>query len=285
MLDEATRTTILKLHEQAHGTRAIARALGVARSSVRRVIESGRAEVPELTRAELAEDWREQILELYSRYQGHLGRVHEELTARGAALVLSGTHRVLPAPRHRHHAAAPGRSLRVRPRRRDAARHEPPSGEDRWCAHPSTERLIGAVLLAHDLLPVLPALHALRVQGVSFRRDRLLRRRGATCMIDNTHVVVAAGTGAHMIPAPEMAAFAERYGFVFKAHEKGDANRSARVEAPFWRIERGFLIGAEFSNWADLNQRARAACEAWNAKFSRKLHASRRELFASSSHT
>jgi hypothetical protein len=67
---------------------------------------------------------------------------------------------------------------------------------------------------------------------------------------------------------------------VFRAHEKGDANRSARVEAPFWRIERGFLIGAEFSNWADLNQRARAACEAWNAKFSRKLHASRRELFA-----
>ena len=31
----------------------------------------------------------------------------------------------------------------------------------------------------------------------------------------------------------EMAAFAERFGFVFAAHEKGDANRSARVEPPF----------------------------------------------------
>jgi hypothetical protein len=102
----------------------------------------------------------------------------------------------------------------------------------------------------------------------------------ATCMVDNSHVIVAAGSGAQMIPAPEMAAFAERYGFVFKAHEKGDANRSARVEAPFWRIERGFLIGQEFRDWSDLNQRARAACDAWNAKFSRKLHASRRELFA-----
>ena len=30
-----------------------------------------------------------------------------------------------------------------------------------------------------------------------------------------------------------MAAFAERYGFVFRAHEMGDANRSARVERPF----------------------------------------------------
>ena len=102
----------------------------------------------------------------------------------------------------------------------------------------------------------------------------------ATCMIDNTHIVVAAGTGANMIPAPEMAAFAERYGFAFKAHEKGDANRSARVEAPFQRIERGFLTGEQFHDWTELNQRARGACEAWNAKFSRKLHASRRELFA-----
>lgn len=83
-----------------------------------------------------------------------------------------------------------------------------------------------------------------------------------------------------MIPAPEMAAFAERYGFAFKAHEKGDANRSARVEAPFYRIERGFLKGSEFTDWRDLNRRARKKCDEWNATFSNKLHASRRELFA-----
>src|SRR2546425_7672939 len=35
-----------------------------------------------------------------------------------------------------------------------------------------------------------------------------------------------------MVPAPEMAAFAERYHFTFRAHEKGDANRAARVERP-----------------------------------------------------
>jgi hypothetical protein len=100
------------------------------------------------------------------------------------------------------------------------------------------------------------------------------------CMIDNTHVVVASGTGKDMIPAPEMAAFADRYGFKFAAHEKGDANRSARVEAPFNRIDEGFLTGSEFVDWRDLNQRARETCDAWNAKFSNKLHASRRELFA-----
>jgi hypothetical protein len=77
-----------------------------------------------------------------------------------------------------------------------------------------------------------------------------------------------------------MAAFAARYGFVFIAHEKGDANRSARVEAPFHRIETGFLTGETFADWRDLNARARATCETWNAKYSSKLHASRRELFA-----
>jgi hypothetical protein len=35
------------------------------------------------------------------------------------------------------------------------------------------------------------------------------------CMIDNTHVVVLSGTGRDMVPSPEMAAFAERFGFEF----------------------------------------------------------------------
>ena len=41
---------------------------------------------------------------------------------------------------------------------------------------------------------------------------------------------VLRGTGAEMVPVPEMEVFAERFGFVFKAHEKGDANRSAHAE-------------------------------------------------------
>ena len=86
MLDEPTRTAILKLKAAGHGTRAIARALAVARASVRRVIASGEAAPPPLIRPELAEAQRETILELYARYQGHLGRVHEELLARGTEL-------------------------------------------------------------------------------------------------------------------------------------------------------------------------------------------------------
>ena len=280
MLDEATRSAILKLHEQGHGSRAIARALGVARSSVRRVIGSGRVEVPALQRVERAEPWRSQILELYSRYQGHLGRVHEELSARGAALsypaltAFCRRHGIGTAPPRPagHYVFAPGAEMQ-----HDTSPHRAQIGGVLTRVQSASLVLCYSRMIFFQLYP-----RFTRFECKAFLAAAIAYFNGAaaTCMIDNTHVVVAAGSGAAMIPAPEMAAFAERYGFLFKAHEKGDANRSARVEAPFQRIERGFLAGEEFRDWNELNQRARSACDAWNAKFSRKLHASRRELFA-----
>lgn len=68
----------------------------------------------------------------------------------------------------------------------------------------------------------------------------------ARTMIDNTHVVVLRGSGRDMVPVPEMAAFGERFGFQFVAHAIGNANRSARVERPFWFIETNFLAGRTF---------------------------------------
>jgi hypothetical protein len=83
-----------------------------------------------------------------------------------------------------------------------------------------------------------------------------------------------------MVPAPEMAAFAERFSFTFRAHEKGDANRSGRVERPFHFIEHNFLVGRTFADLADLNAQARAWCDKVNATYKDHLHASPRELFA-----
>jgi hypothetical protein len=63
---------------------------------------------------------------------------------------------------------------------------------------------------------------------------------------DNTHVVVLRGSGRDTAPAPERAAFGERFGFQFVAHAIGNANRSARVERPFSFIEGNFLAGHTF---------------------------------------
>lgn len=110
-----------------------------------------------------------------------------------------------------------------------------------------------------------------------------LRYMGGTVervMIDNTHVVVLRGTGSQMIPVPEMEAFAERFGFRFVAHERGDANRSARVERPFAFIQNNFLAGRTFTHWDDLNQQARQWCDRVNATYKKHIRAVPRELFA-----
>lgn len=280
MLDDATRTAILKLHEQGHGSRAIAQALAVARSTVRQVIRSGTATVPPLVRAELAEPWRERILELYARYQGHLGRVHEELTQGGAKL----SYPALTAFCRKHSiGSAPPPP---------AGRYPYPQGMEMQHDTSPHYAQIGGVLMPVQTASVVLCYSRMiffqhyprftRFECKAFLAEGIAYFNGCAkiCMVDNTHVIVAAGSGADMIPAPEMVAFAERYGFTFKAHEKGDANRSARVEAPFNRIDKGFLVGERFADWQDLNRRARQTCEKWNAKFSSKLHASRRELFA-----
>ncbi len=115
-----------------------------------------------------------------------------------------------------------------------------------------------------------------------FLTEALRYFTGATerVMIDNTHVVVLRGTGREMVAVPEMAALAERFGFRFVAHELGHANRSARVERPFWFIENNFLAGRTFSAWEDLNQQARQWCDKVNSTYKKHIRAVPRELFA-----
>ena len=84
MLSQSQRTTILELHAQGVKKREIARVLGISRLSVRKVLRSNSAQVPVLQRAEKAEPYRQQILELLPRCKGNLVRVHEELIASGA---------------------------------------------------------------------------------------------------------------------------------------------------------------------------------------------------------
>jgi transposase len=279
MLDQATRAAILKLHEQGHGSRSIARALNISRGAVREVLGSGQAQVPPLERAELAEPWREQILDLYARYE-HLGRVHEELRKQGASFSYQALtafcrrHELIhaPTPPAGRYDFAPGQEMQ-----HDTSPHWADIGGVRTRVQIASLVMCFSRMIFFQLYP-----RFTRFECKSFLAKALDYFHGAaaTCMVDNTHVVVASGTGKEMVPAPEMAAFAERYGFRFQAHEVGDANRSARVEAPFHRIQTAFLQGAAFADWPDLNIQAVARCEEWNARRSNKLHASRRELFA-----
>ncbi len=280
MLDQGIRQAILELRRRGQGVRAIARALKISRPAVRAVLRCGSAEVPRLERPEKALDHRDEILRLLRECEGSFMRVHEELSKTGLEL----SYPALTAFCRRHGL---GQVPKVPAGQYDFA----PGEEMQHDTSPHAIHLGGRMRGAHIAGLVLGYSRMLFFQLYpQFRRfeckvfltegARYLDGVGARCLIDNTHVVVLKGTGRDMIPVPEMAAFAERFGFTFVAHAVGDANRSGRIERMFRFIQRGFLAGRRFTDWADANRQARAWCDRVNARPKRHLKATPRELFA-----
>lgn len=280
MLSKGQRTAILELHAQKVSKGEIARVLGVSRSIVRKVLRSQSSEVPSLMRPEKAEPFRQQILEEWANCKGNLVRVHEELVGRGLDLSYSA----LTAFCRRH-------GIGQQPNLPSGLYEFQPGEELQHDTSPHLIEIAGKKRSAQTASAVLCYSRMLFFQCYpSFQRfdckvflTDALRFFGGACrwvMIDNTHVVVLCGTGRQMIPVPEMEAFGERFGFQFRAHEPGDANRSGRVERPFHFIEHNFLAGRRFSSWDDLNRQARQWCDRVNATYKKHIRAIPRELFA-----
>lgn len=281
MLDQTIRASILTLREAGHGTRAIARTLHISRGAVKAVIADGRAAPPPIERDERADRFRDDILALHVSCKGNLVRVHEELLARHPIAL---SYQALTAFCRRHGIG-----------------HEPPMPVGHYPFEPGKEmqhdtsphdvHISGAVrrvqtaslVLAHSrmvFMQMYPRFTRFHCKVFLTEAVQYFGGACADCMIDNTHVVVLRGTGKQMVPVPEMEAFGRRLGFRFIAHEKGDANRSAHVERQFDHIERNFIAGREFADFADANRQARSWCDKVNASFKRHLHASPRDLFA-----
>jgi transposase len=279
MLTPSQRTTILELHAQGVSKREIARVLNVSRLTVRKVLRSNSSALPVLVRPEKAEAYRIQILELLASCKGNLVRVHEELVSRGADI----SYPALTAFCRRHGVGQepkvasgqyhfqPGEELQ-----HDTSPHQTEIAGKRRSIQTASAVLCYSRLLFFQCYPTFQ-----RFDCKVFLTDALRYFGGSAqrVMIDNTHVVVLRGTGADMVPVPEMDAFAERFGFRFAAHERGDANRSGRVERPFDFIDKNFLAGRTFSSWEDLNRQARQWCDRVNGTYKKHIRAVPRELF------
>jgi hypothetical protein len=247
---------------------------------VRKILRSNSNNVPEIRRPEKAEPWRQQILDLLASCKGNLVRVHEELQVSGAAMsyqaltafcrrqgigqtpvVASGQYHFEPGVEMQH----------------DTSPHEVEVGGRKYKAQTASAVLCYSRMLFFQINPTFQ-----RFDCKVFLTDAMRYTNGAPerVMIDNTHVVVLRGTGREMIAVPEMEAFADRLGFRFVAHERGDANRSARVERPFSFIENNFLAGRTFASWEELNRQARQWCDKVNSTYKKHLRAVPRDLFA-----
>jgi transposase len=280
MLSRNQRAVILELHRKSVGIRQIARALRVSRTAVKKVIRSQSIVPPPILRMEKAEPYRQEILELYARCQGNLVRVHEELLAAGASLSYQaltafcrrqGIGQKIKQPSGQYDFA-PGQEMQ-----HDTSPHKLKMGGQQRAVQIASAVLCYSRMLFFQFYPTFQ-----RFDCKVFLTEALKYFNGSCgiTMIDNTSVVVLRGTGANMIPVPEMAAFAERYGFEFHAHKVGDANRSGRVERPFTFIQNNFLAGREFVDWKDLNQQARDWCDRVNGTYKKHIRAIPRELFA-----
>ena len=280
MLDEDTRRAVFTLHKRGHGLRAIARSLGISRNSVKKVLRLDTSTVPKIERAEMLTAHIVRIRELYADCEGNLVRVMEVLEEEGITVAYP----TLTAMCRRN-------GIGVKEKRRAGRYHFEPGQEMQHDTSPHDVKVGGKTRRVQCASLVFCYSRRIFAQEYSkwnrfhckIYLTKALKYFGASCdrcMLDNSSVIIAHGTGPDAVPAPEMAAFADRFDFKFIAHEVGDANRSARVEGPFYYIERNFYPGRTFVDLDDLNAQFVEWCDTVNAKYSSKLRSSRNELFA-----
>ena len=279
MIDLDTRTAILRLAREGHGKKTIARWIGVSKNTVKKVLLSGQAKVPSLTRVECLDPHVSLVRALYVSCEGNLVRVHEELGSEGietAYSTLSGFCR-------RH-------EIGTKPKERPGSYHFEPGEEMQHDTSPHNVK-VGRRL--HTLQCASLILCFSRKQFVQcyrrwsrfevriFLTEALKWMKGAAsrCLLDNSGVIIFSGTGRHAVPAPVMQALADRFGFKFVAYEVGDKDRAGRVERSHHHVEHNFYPGRTFTDLADLNQQLRTWCDKNFHRYRKRLRATPTELF------
>jgi hypothetical protein len=280
MLDLDTRRAVFQLKALGHGVRAIARTLKISRNAVRTVLARATPEVPSIEREQEGDAHLDSLRALYADCRGNRVRVWEEAQKLGVALSYPALTAYLrrrgigvkhKEPAGRYHFE-PGEEMQ-----HDTSPHEVKIGEKVRRLQCASLVLCYSRMIFARAYPVWN-----RFQARVFLNEAIQSFGGAAarCVIDNSSVIIAHGTGKEAVPAAEMAALAERFDFHFLAHEPGDANRSARVERPFDFIEGNFYPGRRFADLNDLNVQFAAWCEKVNGSFRKHLGARPIELYA-----
>ncbi len=281
MIPEPIRQAILMLKEQGRPLREISRALKVSRNTVRRVLRDrprpqGASEDPRL------EAIAEQLPALFRDCKGNAVRIQEILKAEhGFDIPYSTLTRLirerteLRAPKRRRgtYTFDPGEELQ-----HDTSPHRLTLGEKTLTAQCASLVLAYSRMLFIQYYPTFT-----RFEAKAFLTEavRFFDGACARCVIDNTSVILAGGSGPSALIAPEMEAFGALFGMAFRAHAIGHSDRKGRVERPFAYVEKNFLAGRTFADWADLNAQARAWCQqVANAKPKRVLGMSPQAAYA-----
>jgi len=266
----AIQEAIVTLLEQGLPIREISRLLNVSRSVVRRVKRTGvRTSRQEPKPANLDLDL---IRQTFARCKGNVVRVQEILaTEHDTTMAYSSLTRLVreahlrePKARVGRYDFGPGEEMQ-----HDTSPHRVRIGEKVLTAQCASLVLAYSRKLFIQYYP-----RFTRFEAGYFLQHAIAFMDGAArrCVIDNTSVILVAGSGADAVFATEMEVLARFYGFGFFAHAVGHADRKPSVERGFHYAENNFLAGRAFASWEDLNHQAIAWCrEVANAKEKRRL--------------
>jgi len=278
MITDETRQAILLMHEKGMKIRQISRTLGISRNTVRTVLKG----VTPLEKAHGAsfEDEIPLIREVFLQCRGNMVRVQETLAERGIAIGYSTLTRIardqgLREPRKTRAGAytfGPGIEMQ----------HDTSPHKVLLDGKPVTAQCAGLILAYSRRIFIQYYPCFTRFEAKLFLAEAFGFMDGVTgrVVIDNTHVIVACGSGPDAQIAPEMEAFSRTYGITFVPHRIGHADRKARIERTFSYVERNFLAGRTFIDWNDLNDQALVWCrEKANRKPKRSLGMSPDEAY------
>jgi transposase len=269
MVTEENRQAVMSLHQRGVPIRQISEILKISRNTVKRVIR-GTWQVPQ--RRSRYEDLSSAVREAFTLAKGNTVRVREILESQGHDVPYSTLTRIvrdleLREDRQKRAGAytfGPGEEMQ-----HDTSPHQVIIGEKKVKAQCAGLVLAYSRKLFIQYYPSFTRFEARVFLDTAFR---FMGGACPRCVIDNTSVIVAHGSGPDADIAPEMERFGEIFGVRFVPHAVGYPDRKARIERNFAYVENNYLAGRAFTDWHDLNTQAIRWCEeVANKKVKRSL--------------
>jgi transposase len=261
MIRIADKETILALHKAHVGIRQISRLLNISRNTVRRVIKGEHSS--KVHRSSRYEDMLPLVQKHFHFCKGNAVRIQEFLKETyGVDIPYSSLTRLVrdlelregkKKGRVGQYRFGPGKEAQ-----HDTSPHQLILGGKKLTAQCASLTLGYSRKLFIQYYPKFT-----RFEAKVFLTQAYLYMGGACerCIIDNTSVIVAQGSGPDATIAPEMKIFGEMFGTTFIPHAVGDSDRKGKVEKNFHYVEHNFLAGRTFADWSDLNRQARQWCD------------------------
>ena len=224
MLTKERRQTIKDLHRCKKSNREIAKLLKISRNTVKIVLEQG-VDIPPQTRKNKETEIYPILREIFTRCLGNGVRIKEVLEEEYALNIpydslkryIRNAGLRAPVKRVGEYCFEPGREMQ-----HDTSPHWVLLGEKKIKVQCASLVLGYSRKLFMQYYPCFT-----RFEAKSFLKAGIEFMGGSCqrCIIDNTSVILSAGSGFNAVTSPEMLTFARMYGFEFMAHRVNDPDR------------------------------------------------------------